>query len=59
MLRDFTYIDDVVECISLCSEKPLNLVNKSKSYCSNSIVQHQILNVGNEINKINGIYKYS
>ena len=47
MLRDFTYIDDVVECISLCSEKPVNLVNKSKSYCSNSIVQHQILNVGN------------
>ena len=50
MLRDFTYIDDVVNCIYLCCDKPatknndFDLLNPKSS---SSFAPHRIFNIGN------------
>ena len=46
MLRDFTYIDDVVKCISICLDKPA-VFDKSLKVNSNSEAPHRIFNIGN------------
>ena len=50
MLRDFTYIDDVVNCIYLCCDKPATRDSKfdySNSLPSSSFAPHRIFNIGN------------
>ncbi len=49
MFRDFTYIDDVVEAISLCCKKPATANSKydfKEPEISNSFAPYRILNVG-------------
>ncbi len=50
MLRDFTFIDDVVEAIVKCCYKPATVnehFNFTNPTTSNSFAPHQIFNVGN------------
>ncbi|RPG17964.1 MAG: NAD-dependent epimerase/dehydratase family protein [Pelagibacteraceae bacterium TMED124] len=50
MKRDFTYIDDIVEGIFRCCEKPFVLKNFSNKYLINSDkfnAPHKIFNIGN------------
>jgi len=50
MERDFTYIDDIVEAIYLCSFKPATIDNDFDSYNPNpstSFAPHRIFNLGN------------
>ena len=46
MKRDFTYIDDVTECIFRCCKKP-PLNNKTTTNLSFNNVPHKIFNIGN------------
>ena len=60
MKRDFTYIDDVVECTFRCGYKPATRnINFDKSYPvpSSSFAPHRIFNIGNNnpVNLINFI----
>ncbi len=50
MLRDFTYIDDIVNCISMCSDKPATKDSNfeySSTLPSSSFAPHRIFNIGN------------
>ena len=47
MKRDFTYIDDVVECIHRVLDKPINFVSNESDSTGAEKVSHQVLNVGN------------
>lgn len=51
MKRDFTYIDDVVECLIRCCSKPATAdiyFNTDKPNPSTSFAPHRIFNVGNQ-----------
>ena len=47
MIRDFTYIDDVIESIVRLIDKQFNLNYKNIGRKSSNLIPHQILNVGN------------
>ena len=50
MLRDFTYVDDVVNCISLCCDKPATRDSEFdylNTLPSSSFAPHRIFNIGN------------
>ena len=50
MKRDFTYIDDIVECILRCCDKPFNqknFSNESEKNIEEFNVPHKIFNIGN------------
>ena len=50
MLRDFTYVDDVVNLISLCCDKPAtkdSAFDYLNTLPSSSFAPHRILNIGN------------
>ena len=49
-IRDFTFIDDVVDSIIKCSEKPAEINKNFNSYDpdpSSSFAPHRIFNIGN------------
>ena len=49
-IRDFTFIDDVVDSIIMCSEKPAEInkqFNSSEPNPSSSFAPHRIFNIGN------------
>ncbi len=50
MRRDFTYIDDIIEGIYLCSQKPASIdpnFNTNEPNPSTSFAPHRIFNIGN------------
>ena len=52
MLRDFTYIDDIVESIFRCCEKPAiqeDELNNSKPLSENAFAPYKIFNIGNGV----------